>query len=480
MIRNGVITGVRVAHDTATVDEIEAASADDISARIADLLATPGVREAFAIQTCNRAEAYVVTDRADQGRDALAQIADPVRSGGVVTMPHEEGLRHLMRLAAGLESLVLGEDQIIGQLKDAIEIARRAEGLGPILEDALMKAVHVGERARTETAINEGVVSLGSAAVTLADRETDLDGATALILGAGEMGTIAAEAIAETAIDRLLIANRTIPHATHIADTVPTDASAIGLSAAGAAAQRADVVIAATGSPDHVLAAEELASAGETFCIDLAQPRDIDPAADAATEVTIHDIDALETITAETHARREDAAAEVEAMIDEEFERLLALFKRKRADAAISTMYESAERVKDREVGTAMAKLDANAELTETHREVIESLADSLVSQLLAAPTKSLREAAAEDDWTTIQTAMQLFNPEFDGPVPTDDAVDELDVDNADTETSDNDGMPAGSDSDTPVGPPESPAGLPDGVDPEEIPQHVLEQLSDN
>ena len=479
MIRNGVITGVRVAHDTATVDEIEAASADDISARIADLLATPGVREAFAIQTCNRAEAYVVTDRADQGRDALAQIADPVRSGGVVTMPHEEGLRHLMRLAAGLESLVLGEDQIIGQLKDAIEIARRAEGLGPILEDALMKAVHVGERARTETAINEGVVSLGSAAVTLADRETDLDGATALILGAGEMGTIAAEAIAETAIDRLLIANRTIPHATHIADTVPTDASAIGLSAAGAAAQRADVVIAATGSPDHVLAAEELASAGETFCIDLAQPRDIDPAA-AETGVTIHDIDALETITAETHARREDAAAEVEAMIDEEFERLLALFKRKRADAAISTMYESAERVKDREVGTAMAKLDANAELTETHREVIESLADSLVSQLLAAPTKSLREAAAEDDWTTIQTAMQLFNPEFDGPVPTDDAVDELDVDNADTETSDNDGMPAGSDSDTPVGPPESPAGLPDGVDPEEIPQHVLEQLSDN
>ena len=471
MIQNGVITGVRVAHDTATVDEIEAASADDISAQIADLLATSGVEEAFAIQTCNRTEAYVVTDRADQGRDALAGIAEPVRSGAVVTMAHEESLRHLMRLAAGLESLVLGEDQIIGQLKDAIEIARRAEGLGPMLEDTLMKAVHVGERARTETEINEGVVSLGSAAVTLADRETDLDGATALILGAGEMGTIAAESIAETGVAQLLIANRTIPHATHIADTVPTDASAIGLSAAGAAVQRADVVIAATGSPDHILTAEELVNAGETLCVDLAQPRDIDPAAEAG--VTIHDIDALETITAETHACREDAAAEVEAMIDEEFDRLLALFKRKRADAAISTMYESAERVKNREVGTAMAKLDANAELTETHREVIESLADSLVSQLLAAPTKSLREAAAEDDWTTIQTAMQLFNPEFDGPVPTDDAVDDAEADTTDE-------TPAGSDSETPAGPLESPAGLPDGVDPERIPQHVLEQLSDN
>ncbi|TQQ79647.1 glutamyl-tRNA reductase [Halonotius roseus] len=478
MTPNGVITGVRVAHDTATVDEIEAASADDVPARIADLLATPGVREAFAVQTCNRAEAYVVTDRAEQGRAALAEIAEPVRSGAVVTMAHEESLRHLMRLAAGLESLVLGEDQIIGQLKDAVETARRAEGLGPMLEDALMKAVHVGERARTETAINEGVVSLGSAAVTLAERETDLDGATALVIGAGEMGTIAAESIADTPIDRLLIANRTIPHATHIADTVSVDASAIGLSAAGAAADRADVVIAATGSPDHVLAADELSRAGETLCIDLAQPRDIEPAADAEPGVTIHDIDALEAITAETHARREDAAAEVEAMIDEEFDRLLALFKRKRADEAISTMYESAERVKDREVGTAMAKLDANAELTDTHREVIESLADSLVSQLLAAPTKSLREAAAEDDWTTIQTAMQLFNPEFDGPIPTDEIDDPVDDESADADT-DVDSA-AGESDDTPAGPPESPAGLPDGVDPEEIPPHVLEQLSDN
>jgi|APHM01.1.fsa_nt_gi glutamyl-tRNA reductase (EC 1.2.1.70) len=481
MMRNGVITGVSVAHDAATVDEIEAASADDTAARIADLQAKPGVREAFVVQTCNRAEAYVVTDRAEQGRDAVTDIAEPVRSGAVVTMTHEESLRHLLRLAAGLESLVIGEDQIIGQLKNAIETARRAEGLGPILEDTLMKAVHVGERARTETGINEGVVSLGSAAVTLADQETDLDGATALIIGAGEMGTIAAESIADTAVERLLIANRTVPHATHIADSVSVDASALGLEAAPSAAERADVVIAATGSPEHILTADELATAGETLCIDLAQPRDVDPAADAEPAVTIHDIDTLEAITAETHARREDAAAEVEAMIDEEFDRLLALFKRKRADEAISTMYESAERVKQREVGTAMAKLDANTELTEAHREVIESLADSLVSQLLAAPTKSLREAAAEDDWTTIQTAMQLFNPEFDGPIPSD-GVDDPAAGNDDTAAHGDSDTAVDDDDDTPTGPPESIAGteLPDGVDPEEIPQHVLEQRFDN
>ncbi|ERH00382.1 MAG: glutamyl-tRNA reductase, partial [Halonotius sp. J07HN6] len=110
-------------------------------------------------------------------------------------MDHETSLRHLMRLAAGLESLVLGEDQIIGQLRDAVETARSEDGIGPMLEDTLMKAIHVGERARTETAINEGVVSLGSAAVTLADHEANLDGATALVVGAGEMGTIAAESL---------------------------------------------------------------------------------------------------------------------------------------------------------------------------------------------------------------------------------------------------------------------------------------------
>jgi len=468
MMRSGVITGVSVAHNRATVEEIEAASVADARERIGDLLATPGVAEAFVIQTCNRSEAYVVTDRAEQGREALDSVAAPVRSGAVERMDHEASLRHLMRLAAGLESLVLGEDQIIGQLKDSVETARSEDGIGPMLDDALMKAVHVGERARTETAINEGVVSLGSAAVTLAQQETDLDGGTALVVGAGEMGTIAAESLADTGVDRVLIANRTIPHATHIAETLDVAASAVGLSAAPAAAADADIVISATGSPEPVLDDNDLAGAGETVCIDLAQPRDIDPAAADHANLAVFDIDALEAITDETHARREDAAAEVEAMIDEEFDRLLALFKRKRADAAISTMYESAERLKQREVRTALAKLNANGEVTDEQEEIIESLADSLIGQLLSAPTKSLREAAADDDWTTIQTAMQLFDPEFDiQPGET-----ELgSPDDADTTADPSAAMPSSM--------PDSPEDLPDGVE-DEIPQHVLEQLSND
>ncbi len=370
MIRTGVITGISVSHVSANVDEIEAASCEDVSSRVSRLLTHPGVSEAFAIQTCNRSEAYVVTDRAEQGRAAVAEITTDVREGAVDHMNHEESLRHLMRVAAGLESLVLGEDQIIGQLKTAFEASRSADGIGPLLEDAITKAIHVGERARTETEINEGVVSLGSAAVELASQETDLAESTALVVGAGEMGSLAANALDAAGVDRLLVANRTIPHATHIADTVDVDASAIGLDAAAAAAERAAVVITATGSPEYVLESNGLAEAGETICIDLAQPRDIDPDAEEIAGVELFDIDALESVTESTHRQREAAAAEVEAMIDEEFDRLLALFKRKRADEAISTMYESAERVKNREVGTAFAKLDAHGELTDKQREV--------------------------------------------------------------------------------------------------------------
>ena len=161
----GAITGVSVAHDAATVDEIEAAGGDGVRATVSDLLAREGVEEAFALQTCNRSEAFVVTDHTGDGHAALDSFAPTVRGGAVQRFDHEGSLRHLMCVAAGLESLVLGEDQIIGQVRDAYEESRAAGGVGPVLEDAVTKAIHVGERARTETSINEGVVSLGSAAV---------------------------------------------------------------------------------------------------------------------------------------------------------------------------------------------------------------------------------------------------------------------------------------------------------------------------
>jgi len=404
---------VSVSHTLATVDEVESAAPADESAAAQRLARRPGVTESVVVATCNRAEAYVVTDDANEGTDALADFAPTVREGAVTHLDHEGAIRHLMRVASGLESLVLGEDQIIGQVKDAMERADEDGTLGPVLEEAMLKAVHVGERARTETSINEGTVSMGSAAVELAGRETTLDDATALVLGAGEMGTLAARAFAGAGVDRLIVANRTVPNAAHVAEDVGVDAEAVGLDAAADAANEASVVVAATGAPDAVLTADELRGV-EAVCVDIARPRDIDPAADELSSVVVHDLDDLESVTERAHEQRRSAARQVEAMIDAEHDRLLSSFKRARADDAISGMYEGAERMKARELDRALTKLEAQGDLNEEQRETVEAMADSLVSQLLAPPTRSLREAAGEDDWTTIRTAMQLFDPTFD------------------------------------------------------------------
>jgi len=404
---------VSVSHALATVEEVESAAPADPGEAAVSLSARQDVSESVVLATCNRAEAFVVADSADAGRDAVADFAPEVREGAVTRFGHEEAIRHLMRVACGLESLVLGEDQIIGQVKAVLERGQENDTVGPVLEEALLKAVHVGERARTETAINEGTVSMGSAAVELAAREVDLTGETALVVGAGEMGTLAARAFADAGISRLLVANRTLTNAEHVAQDVGVEAEAIRLSNVAGAADDAAVVVAATGAPEPVLSADALAGT-EAVCVDIARPRDIEPAADELSGVTVHDIDDLEAVTERAHAEREAEARQVEAMIDAELERLLDSFKRTRADAAISGMYEGAERMKARELEEALTKLEAQGELTEDQRETVKALADSLVSQLLAPPTRSLREAAAQDDWTTIRTAMNLFDPTTD------------------------------------------------------------------
>ncbi|MFC3477223.1 glutamyl-tRNA reductase [Halobacterium litoreum] len=417
----GVVSGLRVSHETASLAELEAASADSAEDALDALLDRPAVEEAFVLQTCHRVEAYAVTQDPASGRRALAAAGFDPAAAGAVSMGHEESLRHLLRVAAGLESLVVGEDQILGQIRDAYDAAQDAGGIDRVLRQAVTKAIHVGERARTETAINEGATSLGTAAVRLAERRTELDDATALVVGAGEMGALAAKAFASAGVAEVVVANRTRERADRVAESVDAPAETATLDDARDRTGDADVVVAATSSPGYVLDSASFAGAGETVVVDLAKPRDVEPEAGEVAEVSVHDLDALEAVTEATRERREDAAREVESMIAEEFEHLLAQYKRKRADEVIARMYESAEGLKNREVATALRRLEAETgEVCEAEREVVESMADALVSQLLAAPTKSLRDAAAEDDWSTIATALQLFNPEFEDGMPFD------------------------------------------------------------
>nr|WP_171814683.1 glutamyl-tRNA reductase [Halopiger xanaduensis] len=420
---SGVVAAARVTHESGTVDQLAAASPDSQRSAVSQLLSIPDVEEAYVLSTCNRVEAYVVSPDAAVGRAALEEFFAPADDDAVVHTDHDESLRHLLRVAAGLESVVLGEDQIIGQVRAAYEDAREAGGIGSMLEPAVTKAIHVGERARTETEINEGVVSLGSAATKLAAAEIGLEGATALVVGAGEMGQLAARSLADAGVDDLVVANRTVSRADHLAAELDVDADleAVPLEALETVAPEADVVVAATGSEEPVLEPHHLeaetdggtATATDRVVVDLGQPRDVDPAADDLAAVAVYDLDDLESVTQETREQRADAARKVEAMIDREYELLCDQYKRARADEVIAAMYESAERMKERELETALSRLDDD--LSAAQREVVESMADALVSQLLAPPTKSLRQAAAEDDWSTINTALQLFDPDFEG-----------------------------------------------------------------
>lgn len=411
-VATGVVSGISIAHQRASVEQIESACVHDQRAAVEALLAHEGVKEAFCLQTCNRFEVYVVTDEPADGHEVVSSVVSALPERVVVELSHEESLRHLMRVACGLESLVLGEDQILGQMNEAYATARGVEGIGPVFEEGIQKAIHVGERARTETAISDGVVSLGSAAATLATDKRDLADATGLVVGAGEMGTLAAQALAES-LDRLLVANRTEATAAHVATQVETDATPLALDTLPEALSAATVVVSATGSPEPIFERSALEEAGETLLIDIAQPRDVPADAGDLSNITLYDLDALESVTRETRERRREAAARVETMIDSEFEHLLARYKRKRADQVIASMYENAERMKERELSRALSKLDSDG-VTDEQRAVVESLADTLVSQLLAAPTTSLRDAAEADDWTTINSALRLFDPSFD------------------------------------------------------------------
>jgi len=395
-----------VAHDHATLEDLETAGLESQLAAVRTLVGEPGVDEALALQTCNRVEAYVVVQDAETGREALSTLFAEVDDRLVREMDHEESLRHLLRVAAGLESQVVGEDQILGQVKDALADARAAGGVGPVLDEGVTKAVHLGERARTETAINEGIVSLASAAVHEAAVHRDLEGATALVAGAGEMGRRAAASLASS-VDRLVVANRTVSTAATLAACVDVAASAVGLDAVGSAAADADVVVTATGSPDPIFDRETLADAGEAVVVDIARPRDVAPAAADLQAVTVRSLDDLEAHTEETRRQRAAAAAEVEEMVETAFDRLMRRYKRKRADRVISAMYAGAERIKSEQVGRALRELD----LEEGDEAVVEAMADAIVGELLAAPADSLRDAAEDDDWSTIHTALQLFDP---------------------------------------------------------------------
>jgi len=406
------ISSMVITHAKASVGEMEGAWHGDLEGMLKHLFSHELIHECAVLKTCNRVEIYVVSSKGSQVLFHFAKKMG-VSSRIVEFYDHDETLTHLLRLASGLESMIVGEDQILGQIKELYAVAKNAGTTGNTLDTAFGKAIQVGKRVRTETGINKGSVSIGSAAVDLADEILDgLTGKTILVIGAGEMGTLVARALAHKNIDAIYIANRTFERAEMLADELC--GLAVPYSEIEDYIKTADVVISATSAPHYVLTKEIMSKAMENrdreiLLIDIANPRDIEDAVTEVANVTLHNIDGLRIINEKNMHMRREEAKKAEVLIEEELVLLNAQFKRQKADGLISELYARLYDVREQEKEHAINRLKAYHSFADIEIKVIDDLTHSLVNKILAEPTKALRNAAEHDDDAMLDTVSKLF-----------------------------------------------------------------------
>jgi len=413
--RMSEIASMLVTHRTASIDEIERAWHGDVETILKWVMSQDRVEECAVLKTCNRVEVYVVAPR---GEKVLFDLAKKARvSSRIIDFhDHDESLLHLLRLASGLESMIIGEDQILGQMKELTQIAMKAGTTGWMLETAFKKAIQVGKRVRKETRINERSVSVGSAAVDLAEEILgDLKGKSVLVIGAGETGELISRALLSREIGSLAVTNRTLSSAVCLAESLGGEA--VPFDDMPRRLHIADVVISATSAPHYILLKSDIETAmadrsNKLLIIDIANPRDVDQAAAEVSGVELHNIDSLKNISRENMMQRMAEATRVEEIITEELQLLRAKYKRKEAEELLARLYSQAELIKDQEVRKAMNKLSARHTLGEIEQQVLCDMSRSIVNKILSEPTKSLKSAAERGDLEILKSLCELFRLE--------------------------------------------------------------------
>lgn len=404
-----------ITHRKASIDEIERAWHGDVETMLQWVKSHELVEECVILNTCNRREIYIVSTR---GEKVLFELAKKARvSSRIIDFhDHNESLLHLLRLASGLESMVIGEDQILGQMKDLFQTAKRAGTIGWTLDTAFKKAIQVGKRVRKETRINERSISVGSAAVDLAEEILgDLAKRSVMVIGAGETGELISKALLAKNIGSLYVTNRTFSSAQCLAECL--GGTAVPFEEMRDHLRVADVVISATAAPHYILLKGDIEKAmtsrqGKLLLIDIANPRDIDEAAALIPGVELHNIDSLKNISSENMRQRMAEVQRVDSIIEEEFALLKAKYKRKQAEELLAMLYSQAEVIKDQEVKKAMNKLSSRHTLGEIEQQVLMDMSHSIVNKLLAEPTKALKSAAERGDAELLKSLSELFRLE--------------------------------------------------------------------
>jgi glutamyl-tRNA reductase len=407
-------------HRTAPVAlrEKVAFSEERLLAALRALRQEAGVAEAVILSTCNRTELYWAGSASGT---ELSQWLERHHgnnldlASSLYVHQESQAVAHAFSVASGLDSMVLGEAQILGQLKDAYRVAQQAGSTGPSLNKLFQAAFSAAKRVRSETRIGENAVSLASATVSLARRVySDLSAQTALMVGAGDMNALAARHFISAGVKRMVIANRTLERAQALAAELK--AHAVGLDALERELAQADIVITCTASavPLITKAAAEAAIRARRrrpiFMVDLAVPRDIEPAVADLEDVYLFSIDDLQQLIDENRQQREVAAGGARLVIDEEVARFLTESRAKDAGPAIRALRDQAEGIRLNTLEQARRLLTAG----KSPEEVIEYLANTLTNRLLHTPTQALRQAAELSDSTLAETLTRLLIEERD------------------------------------------------------------------
>ncbi|HKB21032.1 MAG TPA: glutamyl-tRNA reductase [Gaiellaceae bacterium] len=361
-----------------------------------------GSGEAVCLSTCNRTELYLVDadPEAAEERAAGALLGDEVE---LYRMTDEAAALHLFRVAAGLDSLVPGEGEILGQVRDAYE----AGAHGPVLDRLFREALRVGKKVRTDTAINESPASVSSAAAALAQQVFgELRGCRVLLVGAGEVSELAARALAARGATISAVTSRTHANAEKLADAF--GARAVPFDGLGSELGRADVVVSSTSSPGPVLFRDQVPDrrGRPLFVIDLAVPRDVEPAVAQLEDCYLYDIDDLQAVVRESLSGRRREAERAEAIVEHEAKRFRDWQASLRVVPAIASLRERAETIRSGELAKAESRLEG---LSESERRTVESITTQIVNKLLHVPIVRLKQAAAAEGSGYVEIAKDLF-----------------------------------------------------------------------
>lgn len=397
-----------VNHQTASVELREkiAFNPEKLSILLAEQSQHPVLNDMVVVSTCNRTEVYAMSDNVDMVLNWLAQtngIDSKQLQNHVYRYENAQAVTHLMRVASGLDSLMLGEPQILGQVKTALSLAKESKTVSQNLNRIFEYAFYAAKRVRSETAVGSHAVSMGYAVAQLAlqvfSRPEQL---TVMVVAAGEMNSLVAKHLAEMGVGKIIICNRTRARAENLAQEIAhrADVEIIDFDQLAANLHRADVISSCTGSLHQIIHYPDVKAAlkkrryQQMLLVDLAVPRDIDPKVEKLDGVYLYGVDDLQSVIDENLAQRRQAAVEAEVMVNQLATELITQQKLRKAGSTIHAYRDYGESLCQEELATAMQRI-AKGESAET---VLAEFSHRLTQKLLHPTSIMLREAAKAED----------------------------------------------------------------------------------